>query len=145
MLVGLAITIGVSIGESNYNHNGGSPLESLFVISVIVWIIAGLWQISDLREIVKKRVTERESKTLVEFKNLAMLVIGIMTFKLVFLIVMQIGGVFFSGVVASGSMVPTINGNDIIFIQSHGAIGDRLFICESKARRHNFLRESDWQ
>ena len=124
MLVGLAITIGVSIGESNYNHNGGSPLESLFVISVIVWIIAGLWQISDLREIVKKRVTERESKTLVEFKNLAMLVIGIMTFKLVFLIVMQIGGVFFSGVAASGSMVPTINGNDIIFIQSHGAIGD---------------------
>jgi TM2 domain-containing membrane protein YozV len=73
LLVGLAITIGVSIGESNYNHNGGSLLESLFVISVIVWTIAGLWQISDIREIVKKCVTERESRTPSEFKNLAIL------------------------------------------------------------------------
>jgi signal peptidase I len=127
LLIGLAITIGVSIGESNYNHNGGSLMESIFVISVIIWIIAGLWQISDLREIVKKRVTERESKTPVEFRILAILVIGIMTFKLIFLIVMQIGGVFFSGVAATGSMVPTINGNDILFIQSVGGSGGSSF------------------
>jgi signal peptidase I len=127
LLVGLAITIGVSIGESNYNHNGGSPMESLFVISVIVWIIAGLWQISDLREIVKKRVTERVSKTPVEFKNLAIVVVGIMTFKLVFLIVMQIGGISFSGAAATGSMVPTINKNDIVFIQSVGGAGSTSF------------------
>ena len=36
---------------------------------------------------------------------------------------MEIGGVSFIGVAATGSMVPTINGNDIVFIQSHEAIG----------------------
>jgi signal peptidase I len=122
LLVGLAITIGVSIGESNYNHNGGSLLESLFVISVIIWIIAGLWQISDLREIVKKRLPKRESKTPAEFKNLAMLVVGIIVFKIAFLVVMEVGDISFTVAAATGSMIPTINGNDIIFIQSNGGV-----------------------
>ena len=53
-----------------------------------------------IRKIIKKRIPWRESKTPVEFKNLAILVIGIMTFKLVFLVVMEIGGVSFLGATA---------------------------------------------
>jgi signal peptidase I len=123
LLIAFAITIGVSIGQSNYIHNGDLLFVYVLFISFIVWIAAGLWQIFDLRKIIKKRVPGRESKTPAEFKNLAILVIGIMTFKLVFLVVMEIGGVSFFGAAATGSMVPTINGNDIIFIQSHEAIG----------------------
>ena len=123
LLIGFAITIGVSIGQSNYNNNGDSLLGFVLFISFIVWIAAGVWQIFDLRKIIKKRIPWRESKTPVEFKNLAILVIGIMTFKIVFLVIMETGGVSFIGATATGSMVPTINGNDIVFIQSHEAIG----------------------
>ena len=122
LLIAFAITIGVSIGQSNYN-NGDLLLGFVLVISFIVWIAAGVWQIFDLRKIIKKRIPWRESNTPVEFKNLAILVIGIMTFKLVFLVVMEIGAVSFIGAAATGSMVPTINGNDIVVIQSHEAIG----------------------
>ena len=98
LVIGFAITIGVSIGQSNYDYNGDLLFEFVLFISFIIWIATGVWQIFDLRKIIKKSVPWRESKTPVEFKNLAILVIGIMTFKLVFLIVMQIWGVSFSGV-----------------------------------------------
>ena len=128
LLIAFAITIGVSVGQSNYDYNGGLLFGFVLVISFIIWIAAGVWQIFDLRLIIKKRIPWRGYKTPVEFKNLAILVIGIMTFKLVFLIVMEIGGVSFFGAAATGSMVPTINGNDIVFIQSHEAIGGALHL-----------------
>ena len=97
LVIGFAITIGVSVGQSNYDYNGDLLFGFVLFISFIVWIAAGVWQIFDLRKIIMKRVPGRESKTPVEFKNLAILVIGIMTFKLVFLVVMEIGGVSFFG------------------------------------------------
>ena len=98
LVIGFAITIGVSVGQSNYNDNGDSFFVFVLVISVFLWIrVAGVWQIFDLRLTIKKRIPWRESKTPVEFKNLAILVIGIMTFKLVFLVIMEIGGVSFIG------------------------------------------------
>jgi signal peptidase I len=127
LVIGFAITIGVSVGQSNYNNNGDSFFGYVLFISVFLWIAAGVWQIFDLRKIIMKNVPGRESKTPVEFKNLAILVIGIMTFKLVFLVVMEIGGVSFFGAAATGSMVPTINRNDIVFIQSVGGAGSTSF------------------
>src|ERR1043166_4049340 len=100
LVIGFAITIGVSAGQSNYDYNDGLLFGLVLFISFIIWIAAGVWQIFDLRLTIKKRIPWRESKSLGEFKNLAILVIGIMTFKLVFLVIMEIGGVSIFGAAA---------------------------------------------
>ena len=46
LLIAFAITIGVSIGQSNYN-NGDLLFGFVLVISFIVWIATGVWQIFD--------------------------------------------------------------------------------------------------
>ena len=63
LLIAFAITIGVSVGQSNYIHNGDLLFGYVLFISFIVWIAAGVWQIFDLRKIIMKRVPWRESKT----------------------------------------------------------------------------------
>ena len=63
LVIGFAILIGVSVGQSNYIHNGDLLFGFVLFISFIVWIAAGVWQIFDLRKIIKKRVPWRESKT----------------------------------------------------------------------------------
>src|SRR3954453_13369501 len=63
LVIGFAITIGVSVGQSNYNHNGDSLFGFVLTISFIVWIAAGVWQIFDLRLTIKKRISWREFKT----------------------------------------------------------------------------------
>ena len=54
LVIGFAITIGVSIGQSNYDYNGGLLFEFVLFISFMIWIAAGVWQIFDLRKIIMK-------------------------------------------------------------------------------------------